>query len=759
MNEASAYPCPYCGFDPAATPQPDHALPFNTLLNGKYLVGRVLGQGGFGITYLGYDLSLGLPVAIKEFFPNGHVFRSSEDRSTTIRWGKMESTQAIRRNGLESIQKEARKMAKIRSIPEVVTVHETFRENETAYLVMDYVEGKTLKEILKREGPMPWEKVSAIYLPVISAMEKVHKAGMVHRDISPDNLMLTKQGQVRILDLGAAKDLHQSNGASSQMVVKAGFSPLEQYGATGASGPYTDVYAMAASIYYTLTGILPPAAADRMVNDTLDFGHPALRVMPQSAREALQKALAVLAPNRTQTMAELKKGLETAPAKEKKRLLPVREKKKPEAPAPAVKKPAAPAPVIKPAEPGPVKQAPPAVKPEPAGKKAGPLPEKKPAAPAPAVKPAEPKPVKQAAPAVKPAAPKPAEKKPEPGKTADKAPKKKGKLPLIALCAVILIGAAFGFILTRHHHVWVPADCTRPRTCMNCDKTEGEPLGHKWEAATCTSPQTCTVCGQTEGEPLDHVWTGGTCTTAAVCSTCGEAGEISGHVWTGASLTASAVCSICGETGEKQAAVIGETVYFGSYEQDNDLTNGKEPIEWLVLAKENGKALLISQYGLDCQPYNSTYKDVTWETCSLRTWLNGTFLKEAFSADEQAMVALTNVSEGITWGTNPGRADPGRPTNDKVFLLSETEANGYFVHEYASLMCAPTAYAEAQGANFDSGYKTASGEYACRWWLRSPGSGQRLAACVNYSYADTIGYAVNLSNRAVRPALWINLGS
>ena len=205
--------------------------------------------------------------------------------------------------------KEARKMSKLDDIPNVVRVRDLFQENETAYIVMDFVEGETLKARLEKTGPLPWEQAKGIFLPAIQAMEQVHQAGLVHRDISPDNLMLTPDGKVKILDLGAAKDLSVNNGASSMQVAKGGFSPFEQYTQRGSSGPWTDVYAMAATVYYTLTGKLPPVATDRVVEDTISWEEPGLKALSAQALEALQKAMVISAKNRMQSMEELEKGL------------------------------------------------------------------------------------------------------------------------------------------------------------------------------------------------------------------------------------------------------------------------------------------------------------------------------------------------------------------------------------------------------------------------------------------------------------------
>ena len=307
MEEIQGYPCPHCGFDPRRVTGIEYALPMGTILAGKYLVGRVLGQGGFGITYVGWDIALERKVAIKEYYPSGQVSRNPGSRGLT--WYTSVQSQQAKQNGTQIFLKEARKMSKVDDIPNVVRVRDLFQENETAYIVMDFVEGETLKARLEKTGPLPWEQAKGIFLPAIQAMEQVHQAGLVHRDISPDNLMLTPDGKVKILDLGAAKDLSVNNGASSMQVAKGGFSPFEQYTQRGSSGPWTDVYAMAATVYYTLTGKLPPVATDRVVEDTISWEEPGLKALSAQALEALQKAMVISAKTRMQSMEELEKGL------------------------------------------------------------------------------------------------------------------------------------------------------------------------------------------------------------------------------------------------------------------------------------------------------------------------------------------------------------------------------------------------------------------------------------------------------------------
>ena len=199
-------------------------------------------------------------------------------------------------------------------------------------------------------------------------------------------------------------------------------------------------------------------------------------------------------------------------------------------------------------------------------------------------------------------------------------------------------------------------------------------------------------------------------------------------------------------------AEIGDVITFGSYEQDNDSSNGKEPIEWLVLAKEDERILVTSVYGLDCQPYNTEKEDVTWETCTLRGWLNTTFLDEAFSDTEQRLITKTTV----TADNNPSYdTDTGNDTQDKVFLLSIKEANKYFSSDTARQVKA-TPYAEHNGAYVEYKYVEAEGNSS--WWLRSPGNdGNRVIDVALSGKINYYGYTVDDDFLAVRPALWISI--
>lgn len=291
-------------------------------------------------------------------------------------------------------------------------------------------------------------------------------------------------------------------------------------------------------------------------------------------------------------------------------------------------------------------------------------------------------------------------------------------LPAVAVLMVILLLAVLMLkkpasettpttepIVASCEHVWTPADCTTPKTCSECGETSGEPIDHDWNEATYDAPKTCNICGVTDG------------------------------------------------MAKKPVLKIGDMVSFGSYEQDGLRKNGAEPIEWIVLDIQNNQALLLSRYALDSKPYNSTYSPVTWETCSLRDWLNDIFLNTAFTEDEKKQILLTEVDNSRTQGNNEWRISGGNNTEDNVFLLSYEESEQYFDSSF-NRMCLPTNYAVSQGADIrvhDDEF-TESGW----WWLRSPGEAQHHASFVNF---DGTRYSNAVGNEylSVRPALWISL--
>ena len=310
--------CPECGRAYGSANAETFALKPGTILEGKYLVGEMLGQGGFGITYIGFDLLLEQKVAIKEYYPMSTGMVSRDGHSTVV-WSSAMMGKTGTQKGFDSFLKEARKMAKLGGIPGVVGVKSVFIQNETAYIVMDFIEGETLLKKLQKNGPMDFDSCVKLMTPIMQALAEVHEHGIIHRDISPDNIMVRPDGKLILLDLGAAKDLDiQGNDGSvqsSQMVAKHGFSPIEQYSKSGKVGPWTDIYAMAATIYYCCTGILPPPATDRTIDDTLacqplltqaqfDILADCMRMRPQDRPQSMDTLLQMLTHPQGEAKAE-----------------------------------------------------------------------------------------------------------------------------------------------------------------------------------------------------------------------------------------------------------------------------------------------------------------------------------------------------------------------------------------------------------------------------------------------------------------------
>lgn len=308
VDKENAGQCSHCGYDFLETKEIHHQLKPYTILAGKYLVGDVLGEGGFGITYIGYDLNLEIRVAIKEFFPNGYATRESKNTSVlTVYAGKnIDIVYKWRDNFL----KEARSLAKCANLSGVVGVKDFFQENNTAYIVQEFLEGQTLKEYCKEKGgKLPVEQLLSALEPVILALEEVHKEGLIHRDISPDNIMLLRGGQMKLLDFGAARDFTQEGDKSLSVLLKPGYAPEEQYRTKGNQGPWSDIYALAGTIYKCITGVTPPESMERMRKDELQRPSALGVSISPTVEKVLLKAMEVYAENRYQTIEEFHRDL------------------------------------------------------------------------------------------------------------------------------------------------------------------------------------------------------------------------------------------------------------------------------------------------------------------------------------------------------------------------------------------------------------------------------------------------------------------
>jgi len=296
--------CPHCGYDEKSQTVPPYQLPPRTILAGKYMIGKVLGEGGFGITYIAYDLNLDTVVAVKEYYPTGLVTRSTTE-SMTVRSYSGEYADFFKK-GRDRFVDEAKRLARFRNLPGIVMVNDFLVENGTAYIVMEFVHGQTLKSYLAQKGgKLPPEQVFEMMAPMFDSLAQIHKSGIIHRDISPDNIMITPDGSVKLLDFGAAREFDEDGNKSLSVMLKHGYAPSEQYTTKGQQGPYTDVYGLSATIYKILTGVTPENAMDRMYDDTLDPISNYGINLPTQKEAALRKGLAVRQSDRFQTVSDL----------------------------------------------------------------------------------------------------------------------------------------------------------------------------------------------------------------------------------------------------------------------------------------------------------------------------------------------------------------------------------------------------------------------------------------------------------------------
>ena len=295
--------CQHCGW-PADKDNEPHQLPVGTVLRGQYMVGRVLGQGGFGITYLGWDAYLEAPVAIKEYYPSYMVSRDH----TVTRYVRCYTAQIREQYAASKARflREARTLAKFQDEPAVVHIRSCFEENDTAYIIMEYLHGETLADRIRRTGPMQPLQLLELLRPVMEALEDVHQAHIVHRDISPDNIMILPDGRAKLLDFGAARD--SRNGNTTETVVKHGFAPFEQYQNKGDLGPWTDVYALCATLWYCLTGRIPTEALTRVTEGEV-MGWDRIPGLTQRQCQALEQSMATRHKERTQSVRALMEGL------------------------------------------------------------------------------------------------------------------------------------------------------------------------------------------------------------------------------------------------------------------------------------------------------------------------------------------------------------------------------------------------------------------------------------------------------------------
>ena len=611
-----------------------HCLRKGTRLIGRYTIECVLGQGGFGITYLGIDELHEKKVAIKEFFPQGIVTRNIEyqDTVTVTFVGEKDNYE----KGKERFLKEARTMAKFSKDEGIVKALDFFEINNTAYIVMEYLEGITLKQYLRENQRIAPEDLIELLVPLIESLDEIHSQGMIHRDISPDNIMVLPDGRIKLMDFGAARDYTEFGEKSLSIVLKPGYAPPEQYQTHGIQGPWTDIYALCATMYKCITGENPPDAIERVMDDSLKkisaFGIP---VLPQ-IEEAIIKGMSVAAKDRYQNVGDFCEDLyggyeeNSEPEAEESQAEPVVAEANVETKmdmlteeTPQSKYPTTEA--VQESEKLISKELS-----ENAGltseenvAKAGIETDKNDAGnKVPEQSPEKEKisitPEKEGIPDNR-------------GKEETKKIKKKNDYFPIIIGILILLGIAGAFAYNKS-------------------------VSKKG-------------------------------TTAKVESSSQEEDKESEHK----EETTAKVESSSQKKDKNPEYKVGETIEFGNYPQEEDGT--EKPIEWIVMKNEGNQVLLLSKYVLDVKPYNEEWEGVTWQTSDIRQWLNNEFYTTAFNKSEKAKIqtSLIKNEDNSEHGTS-GEND----TEDKVFLLSEKEAKTLFSNDDERIAKA-TGYAEKSG--------------------------------------------------------------
>ncbi len=295
--------CRMCGFDRQEEKQNPRRLPEMMLLQERYTTGRILGCGGFGITYKSFDILNQCFCAVKEFIPMGIATRMEHETQLHV---TSNSNLGDFEHGKKRFMEEAQVLKKLTDVPEVVQILDYFNQNNTTYFVMEYLEGADLRKLMQTfGGRIPVKDTVSLIYRAGMALDQVHKrAGVFHRDISPDNIMVNQDGEVKLIDFGNAKFIMGKRSQTLSVVLKHGYAPPEQYSSSSSQGSYTDVYALAATFYYAVSGIMVPNAPDRFGGETY---RPLKEIVPEIGAEisdAVDHALVLNSKERTQSAAE-----------------------------------------------------------------------------------------------------------------------------------------------------------------------------------------------------------------------------------------------------------------------------------------------------------------------------------------------------------------------------------------------------------------------------------------------------------------------
>ena len=685
-----------------------HCLRKGTRLIGRYTIEGVLGQGGFGITYLGIDELHEKKVAIKEFFPQGIVTRNIEyqDTVTVTFVGEKDNYE----KGKERFLKEARTMAKFSKDEGIVKALDFFEINNTAYIVMEYLEGITLKQYLRENQRIAPEDLIELLVPLIESLDEIHSQGMIHRDISPDNIMVLPDGRIKLMDFGAARDYTEFGEKSLSIVLKPGYAPPEQYQTHGIQGPWTDIYALCATMYKCITGENPPDAIERVMEDHLkkisEFG---ITIPPQE-EAAIIKGMSVSAKDRYQDIKDFCEDLYGGYEE-----ISVSENEESEIKPDLIK--------------------------ENAEDKINTLAEETPESESLAseeVAESEKESAKEKRESV-------SQKKidreslkqyenkeetsvqnvkSEPDNKKQSQPKKfSGKAVLAVILCILLVGGGVKLYSDkREQQIAEQVALKKQQEAKKKKETLKKQQEVKNQEYILHNPK---VEEDSSKVTWDCLWFGSYPQS--------EITEKDGEIYTTLKNT---------DNWDKNGDVIIDNI---KYHKTKKSYFKYEPIKWRVIQSENEEAFLLSDVILDKQAYGEDEDKqgyITWEESSLRAWLNEKFMNRAFSDKEKEKI---NITELVNQGNN---------TSDKIFLLSAAEVAYTPDGEKYGFLNPETIQCKT-----NSFLKTKVGF----WWLRSPeeSDDSSFAAEVNNNEGQVTWYGIRVyyRNDGVRPALHLNLSS
>lgn len=317
MNEIEDHlsTCPYCGFNETTLRQESYYLDPGTIIGGKYIVGRVLSYGGHTVSYMGMDAEMNRKVIVKEYLPSDFSTRSEGEKDVTIYSG---DGQEQFEQGLTNFLNEANRIQQLQNAKGIAKVYDCLAENETGYVISEYVEGRTLKEILDGGKRYSAEEAADFIRQILAGLADVHRMDIVHCDISPETIMVTDSGEIKLTDFGATRYVTTANSKSLSIILKRGYAPEEQYRSKGVRGPWTDVYALGAVMYLMITGEVPQESVERALSDDLKEPSKMGIDIPKNIENALMNALNVYQQDRTQSAEAFLQELNSSEVKRRK---------------------------------------------------------------------------------------------------------------------------------------------------------------------------------------------------------------------------------------------------------------------------------------------------------------------------------------------------------------------------------------------------------------------------------------------------------